>query len=97
MMEPIRRLLKASSLKRQETSRCVASAMIVETADAILTVVLPAAMAGEAKSVSFRDGVLKIGCSHSAASQEVRLRQDEIMSRLNTRFGDGTVRRLTVR
>lgn len=96
-MEPIRRLIRASSMKRQETSQGVASAMVIEAANGILGAVLPASLAGAARGKSFRDGTLKIACAHSATAQEVRLRQDDIIERLNVRFGAGTVRRLAIR
>jgi predicted nucleic acid-binding Zn ribbon protein len=53
-------------------------------------------LAPQMKPVSFKRGVLKISCAHSTCSEELRWREDELLSSIAKRLGPGVVTRVAV-
>ncbi len=78
-----------STLKRQ-----VETSGVVELAQEILIDILGKEVGSHARPLFLKNRTLTVSCSSSAVAQEIRLRQLEIVSKLNEKVGKSEVDRI---
>lgn len=90
MFTPIKNLLN-KSIARVGIVRQIEATQVVEQADRVLAAMLSPAARRQIKPVSFQNGVLTIACLNSAAAQEIKLCQPEILDQINRPFNQRLV------
>ena len=70
------------------------ASLVVVMAEKALAEMFGAERAANMKVRSFRDGTLKISCVSSVLSEEIRLQEEELRSRINGTLGRETIRRI---
>lgn len=85
MLESLGKLLP-KNLKRAGAGKSIDAAMIAEEAGRALADAF-GEDAAHLRVVSFKDGVVKIACDHSAYAEDVRLRESELVETMNRRIG----------
>ncbi len=79
----------ATPLKKQ-----VQAAMVVDYATEALVEIFGAEQAAHAKPLFLKNRTLTISCATGAIAQEVRLRQQEIVEKVNQKLGKNEVDRI---
>lgn len=67
---------------------------IVEAAEAVFRDVFPEDLAAHAKPLFLKNRTLTVTCTSSALAQEIRLRQSEIVEKINKKLGKSEVDRI---
>ena len=70
------------------------AALTVEGADEILAEMLGAGAVNFAKAIYVKDGVLAIRTTGSASATEIKLNEDEIISKIRQKFGPDSVNKI---
>lgn len=80
---------KKGSLKKQ-----IEATKIVELAEAVFSDIFGKELGGHAKPLFLKNRTLTVTCTSSALAQEIRLRQQEIVQKLNEGMGASEVDRI---
>lgn len=74
--------------------RGVVAASAVDVATEIITELLPAGLAEHVKPLYVKNRTLTVTCASSVSAQEIRLRQAEIVEKINAKLGVSEVDRI---
>jgi predicted nucleic acid-binding Zn ribbon protein len=89
MLESLGRLLP-KNLKRAGVGKSIDAAMIAEECAKALAEAF-GDDAAHLRVVSFKNGILKVACDHSAYAEDLRLRERELVAAMNARIGENRV------
>ncbi len=71
-------------------------ALTVEEADSVLQKIFGEEIKQFAHAAFIKDRILSIACRGSAAAQEIKMRQDEIIKTINQNTGETSVERIKI-
>ena len=91
---PIGDALHDRMSKRGATKRQLEATEVLEQASAALNELLGRELAYHAKPLFLKNRTLTITCASSAVAQEIRLRQTEIVDKINEKLGKKEVDRI---
>ena len=83
------KMTSKSPLKKQ-----VEASEAVEAAEQVIAEMFPGELAGHAKPLFLKNRTLTVTCASSAMAQEIRLRQDEMVKKINEKIGKKEVDRI---
>ncbi len=93
MFQPIGNLL-GKSIKKSGASRQIEAAIVVEEATNILSKIIGKEAANRVRIMHLKDKALTIACLSSVLSQEIKLHQQELVNKLNKKFGREIVEKI---
>ena len=93
MFQPIGNLL-GKSIKKSGASRQIEAAIVVEEATNILSKIIGKEAASRVRIMHLKDKALTIACLSSVLSQEIKLHQQELVNKLNKKFGREIVEKI---
>lgn len=92
-MERITKLLP-HAIRKTGMGNSVEAAEVIEAAEAILPTVFEPIMTRRMKPLYIKNRTLTISCDNTTVAQELKLREPEILHRLNQRLGKPLVDRI---
>ncbi len=91
---PIGDALQSNLGNKPATKRQVEAAAVLDAATATLSELLGAELAPHAKPLFLKNRTITITCASSAVAQEIRLRQGEIVDKINEKMGGKEIDRI---
>jgi len=95
-MDNIRFLIQSKFNAKKPLARQVQLALIVEKANEVIKHFWGEKMQDKVKAVSLKNGIMKFYGIDSVVCQELRFKQNSIISQINEKFGENTVKRLKI-
>lgn len=90
--------LGSALLKKQATnstlSKQVEAGMVVEKAQQTLDAIFGSDISANAKVLFIKNRTLTVTCSHGSVSQDIRLRMQEIVEKINRAYGSSVIDRI---
>lgn len=91
---PLGDALKGKMNTQKSMDKQLEANAIVEIAEAVFKEVFPEDLAVHAKPLFLKNRTLTVTCTSSALAQEIRLRQGEIVAKINDKLGKSEVDRI---
>ncbi len=91
---PLGDALKGKIQSQKSMDKQLEAHAIVDAAETVFKEVFPADLAAHAKPLFLKNRTLTVTCSSSALAQEIRLRQAEIVEKINHVLGKSEVDRI---
>lgn len=91
---PLGDALKGKIGAHKSIDKQLEATAIVEAAEAVFRDVFPEDLAAHAKPLFLKNRTLTVTCTSSALAQEIRLRQSEIVEKINKKLGKAEVDRI---
>ncbi len=91
---PLGDALKGKLAAQTPLKKQVAAAQAVEVAEAVFADLFEVALAKHARPLFLKNRTLTVSCSSSVIAQEIRLRQQEIVTAINEKLGKSEVDRI---
>jgi len=83
--------LMPQSLKRTGAAVPVRAAMILDEVGSVLVARFGQECASAMRPVKFKNGIVTVRCAEAAMTDEIKMREAEVVRAVNDKFGDGTV------
>lgn len=82
------------NIKRAGISHQIQASLICQEFDKLLAHFFIKEIVGQAHALYFKDNTLTIAVLNSALAQELKFKEQEIIDKINRKYGQGRVRRL---
>lgn len=89
-MDSIAKILRTKN-KNTPLMKGITAGLVLEYFQKILIDQLGEQAVGQIQAISLKNKMLTIACLNSSAASEVRLREDQLLSLINEKFGNDTV------